>query len=151
MDASASSLQMMDAVYHGAQRFITGCKPLTHCCTIWLIDHHYPYIYFSIGVISFRNPSSACCLHMCLPTCHIDRAVIAFAHSPLLSAVFRQCVQDLEKRHYPILPLWLGTCYNRIWRCLFGPIEEFETYLKENRKRVIGNLFPFLILSCAFI
>ena len=35
MNASASSLQMMDVVYHGALRFITGCDYLSHHCTLY--------------------------------------------------------------------------------------------------------------------
>ena len=35
MNASAHSLHLLDAVYHGALRFITNCKPLTHHCTLY--------------------------------------------------------------------------------------------------------------------
>lgn len=34
MSTSTSSWQMLGAVYHGARRLITGCKPLTCHCTL---------------------------------------------------------------------------------------------------------------------
>ena len=59
MNASAHSLQLLDAAYHGALRFITDCKPLTHHCTVYSITnwsslsmrwttHWYLFIYKSI-------------------------------------------------------------------------------------------------------
>ena len=57
--ASAHSLHLLDAAYHGSLRFITGCKPLTHHCTLYSLTdwsslsmrrttHWYLFIYKSI-------------------------------------------------------------------------------------------------------
>lgn len=35
MNASASTLYLLDAGYHGALRFTTGSKPLTHHCKLY--------------------------------------------------------------------------------------------------------------------
>ena len=59
MNASAHSLHLLDAAYHGALRFITGCKPLTHHCTLCSLTdwsslsmrrttHWYLFVYKSI-------------------------------------------------------------------------------------------------------
>lgn len=59
MNAPVSCLQHLDAAYHGALRFITGSKPLTHHCTLYsLVNwsslsirrtlHWYTFIYKSI-------------------------------------------------------------------------------------------------------
>ena len=59
MNAPANRLHLLDAVYHGALRFITGCKPITHHCTLYTLVnwsslsmrrtiHWYIFIYKSI-------------------------------------------------------------------------------------------------------
>ena len=58
-NASAHSLHLLDAVYHGALRFITGARPLTHHCTLYSLTgwsslssrrttHWYIFIYKAI-------------------------------------------------------------------------------------------------------
>lgn len=60
MNAPAHSLHLLESVYHGTLRFITGSKPLTHHCTLYsLVDwsssvlhrmvHWYQFIYKSIS------------------------------------------------------------------------------------------------------
>lgn len=59
MNACSTSLHMLDAIYHCALRYITGCKSLTHHCTLytkvgWLslsarrLLHWYIFIYKAI-------------------------------------------------------------------------------------------------------
>jgi len=59
INASAHSLHLLDAAYHGSLRFITGCKTLTHHCTLYSLTdwsslsmrrttHWYLFIYKSI-------------------------------------------------------------------------------------------------------
>ena len=59
MNASAHSLHLLDAAYPGALRFITGCKLLTHHCTLYSLTdwsslsmrrttHWYLFVYKSI-------------------------------------------------------------------------------------------------------
>ena len=45
MQASSQSLHALDTVYHGALRFITGFKALTHHCTLYERLDGPPYQY----------------------------------------------------------------------------------------------------------
>ena len=84
MSTPVSSLRILDSVYHGAWRFIKGCKPLTHSCTLYsLVNwsslsiyrflHWYNIILKKIGLLSTN-----------FPVCDQNRAAVAFALSLLL-------------------------------------------------------------------
>ena len=70
-NACSTSLHLLDASYHGALRFITGCKSLTHHCILyekvgWLslsarrLHHWYIFVYKAlIGLLP-----SYLCIHL---------------------------------------------------------------------------------------
>lgn len=70
LKTSSSSLQMLGAVYRGAQRFVTG----------YLTGLPYPHIDFCTGITSFTNPSGDDSLVIILR--HVMQSVTVTAFAP---------------------------------------------------------------------
>lgn len=68
MNASAQSLHLLESVYQGALRFITGSN---HHCTLYsLAGPHWPYEWWFIGITPSINPFLAYCPIIYQSTCH---------------------------------------------------------------------------------
>lgn len=69
MNASAQSLHLLESVYQGALRFITGSN---HHCTLYsLAGPHWPYEWWFIGITLSINPFLAYCPIIYQSTCHL--------------------------------------------------------------------------------
>ena len=125
MNAPTHSLKLLDAAYHGALRFITDCKPLTHHCTLYsLVNwsslstrrllHWYHFIYKSIlGLLptylsSFMSRKhfshslrSQDCITFTVPSVRTELGKTAFSYSA--PSTWNSLQQSLKLSH--LIPL----------------------------------------------
>ncbi len=94
-------------VYHGAPRFITDCKPLTHHRTLYYSGQ----LVFIIHMQTFTNPP----LPTYLSSYMLRKQCSHSLHSQAFITFSVQYIQSSSNRHYLTLPLQPGTHYSRIW------------------------------------
>ncbi len=120
LDASQKCLQSLHTAYHCALRFVTGCKRLTHHCTLYAKSTVLLWMYAGthIAWVFFIKLFPAWFLLIYLHITKEPKAVM-----PCVPVIFYNCLslvfaQSWEKEHLVSLPPVRGTHSKIIWNSL---------------------------------